>query len=63
MSELATLSAMAEAARFAAGLMPANLAPGQFDTWADFKAAFDLVDGPLSAAVRDRLTAARPGVP
>ena len=27
MSELATLSAMAEAARFAAGLMPVNLAP------------------------------------
>ena len=63
MSELATLSAMAEAARFAAGLMPVNLAPGQFGTWDDFKAAFDLVDRPLTAAVRDRLAAARPGVP
>jgi myo-inositol-1(or 4)-monophosphatase len=63
MSELATLSAMAEAARFAAGLMPVNLAPGQFGTWDDFKAAFDLVDRPLTAAVGDRLAAARPGVP
>jgi myo-inositol-1(or 4)-monophosphatase len=63
MSALATLSAMADAARFAARLVPANLAPGQFHTREDFKAAFDLVDRPLTAALRDRLAAARPGVP
>lgn len=62
-SELSTLSAMAEAARFAAGLVPANVAAGKFDTWGDFKAAFDAIDRPLSAAVRERLAVARPGVP
>jgi myo-inositol-1(or 4)-monophosphatase len=62
-SELSTLSAMAEAARLAAGLVPANRAPGQFDTWAGFRAAFDLVDRPLSAAIGERLAEARPGVP
>jgi myo-inositol-1(or 4)-monophosphatase len=63
MTELSTLATMARAATDAALSMPANLAPGQFDTWGDFKAAFDLVDEPLSTAVRERLDAARPGVP
>jgi myo-inositol-1(or 4)-monophosphatase len=62
-SELSILSAVAEAARHAAGLVPANPAPGRFDTWDDFRAAFDAVDRPLTAALRERLDAARPGVP
>jgi myo-inositol-1(or 4)-monophosphatase len=63
MSDLTTLAAMAQAATEAGRLMPPNLAPGQFDTWPDFKAAFDQVDGLLGSSVRARLDAARPGLP
>jgi myo-inositol-1(or 4)-monophosphatase len=63
MTENSTLSAMAEAATTAGSLMPVNLKPGQFDTWPDFKAAFDVVDHLLSASIRRQLEAIRPGVP
>jgi len=63
MTEISTLSAMAEAARAAGSLMPVNTEPGQFDTWADFRAAFDAVDHLLSDSIRERLEAIRPGVP
>jgi myo-inositol-1(or 4)-monophosphatase len=63
MPELATLAAMVQAATEAGRLMPPNFAPGQFDTWSDFKTAFDRVDGLLGSSVRARLDAARPGLP
>lgn len=63
MFENSTLSAMADAATNAGRLMPANPAPGQFDTWDEFKAAFDVVDHLLAASIRERLEAVRPGVP
>jgi myo-inositol-1(or 4)-monophosphatase len=62
MTESSTLSAMAEAATTAGSLMPDNPMPGQFDTWADFRAAFDRVDRPLSHSIGERLEAIRPGV-
>ncbi len=58
-----TLNAMAEAATHAGSLMPVHPDPGQFDTWDDFKMAFDVVDRLLSASIRERLEATRPGVP
>src|ERR1700678_3824774 len=61
-ADMATLAAMARIAREAATLMPPNIAPGQFNTWATFRAAFDAVDAPMSAFVREQLAAVRPGV-
>ena len=63
MRDLDLLAVMARTARGAAALMPANIAPGQFDTWLAFRAAFDAVDVPAAAFVREALEAARPGVP
>lgn len=63
MNDMTTLAAMARAARDAASLMPPNIAPGQFDTFTDFRAAFDAVDRPLSDLIRDRLDQLHPGLP
>jgi myo-inositol-1(or 4)-monophosphatase len=63
MTDTSTLSAMTEAATTAGGLMPVNRDPGQFDTWHDFRAAFDVVDHLLCSSIRERLEAIRPGVP
>jgi myo-inositol-1(or 4)-monophosphatase len=57
-----TLSLMARAAQDAAALLPRLTGPREFDTWPDFKAAFDAADQPTSALLRERLEAARPGV-
>lgn len=63
MRDLELLALMARTAREAAALMPANIAPGQFDTWPSFKAAFDAVDAPAAAFARETLERAYPGVP
>ena len=63
MTEFSTLSAMAEAATIAGTLMPDNPRPGQFDTWAEFKTAFDGVDHLLFASMQEQLGAIRPGAP
>jgi myo-inositol-1(or 4)-monophosphatase len=60
MTEISTLSAMAEAATIAGTLMPDNPTPGHFDTWAEFRTAFDAVDHLLSASIREQLEAIRP---
>jgi myo-inositol-1(or 4)-monophosphatase len=57
---------MTAAAREAAGWLaghPAGRGAGQFDSWPEFKAAFDAADEPVSAILRDRLGSARPGTP
>jgi myo-inositol-1(or 4)-monophosphatase len=63
MRDLDLLARMAQTARGAAALMPVNTAPVQFDSWPGFKAAFDAVDLPLAAFVRENLEQARPDVP
>jgi myo-inositol-1(or 4)-monophosphatase len=63
MRDLELLALMARTAREAAALVPANIAPGQFDTWPSFKAAFDTVDAPAAAFARETLERACPGVP
>ena len=56
-----TLTLMARAAQDAAALLPRQSGPYGFDGWPAFKAAFDAVDLPTSALLRERLEAARPG--
>ena len=61
MSDLDLLPAMAQAARDGAALLPPRSRPQGFDSWPEFRAAFDAVDRPVSDLLRDRLHAARPG--
>jgi len=63
MTEISTLSAMAEAATIAGTLMPDNPTPGQFDTWAEFRTAFEGVDHLLFASIQEKLEAIRPRAP
>ena len=63
MTEISTLSAMAEAATIAGTLMPDNPTPGHFDTWAEFRTAFEGVDHLLFASIQEKLEAIRPRAP
>ena len=63
MSDAETLSLMARAAQDAAALLPPRDLPARYDDWRGFKAAFDAADAPLTALLRERLEAARPGTP
>ncbi|MHA6764948.1 inositol monophosphatase family protein [Streptacidiphilus sp. PAMC 29251] len=56
-----TLILMSKAAQDAAALLPQRTGPDRFDSWPGFKAAFDAIDLPTSALLRERLEAARPG--
>ncbi|MFC1411601.1 inositol monophosphatase [Streptacidiphilus sp. N1-12] len=56
-----TLTLMARAAQDAAALLPRRTGPHGFDSWPAFKAAFDAVDRPTTALLRERLEIALPG--
>jgi myo-inositol-1(or 4)-monophosphatase len=53
----------ADAAHAAGSLLLEQPQPAAFTTWAEFKAAFDSVNGPASALLRERLGPLSPGVP
>jgi myo-inositol-1(or 4)-monophosphatase len=61
MSDSTILSQMVQAAQDAADLLLRQPRPTPFSTWPEFKVRFDAADDLLSALLRERLEAARPG--
>lgn len=61
MSDTELLALMARAAQEAAATVPPTSEPARCDSWAEFRAAFDALDGPVAALLRSRLEPALPG--
>ncbi|HEV2636232.1 MAG TPA: inositol monophosphatase [Actinocrinis sp.] len=56
------ITQMAQTVQDAAALLPPRTESNAADTWPDVKVAFDAVERPLIALLRDRLERIRPGV-
>ena len=63
MNDFDLVTEMARAAEAAAALLRRQSLPSPYTTWPEFKDRFDAIDQLVSAELRERLSALRPGVP